>query len=152
MFREHPTITWHIIQGIIHGQKRHQLPTAREHLTSAVVNGKLYVIGGRSAGMAANVDANEVYDPVEDKWNVLESMPSKRGGLTSAAVNETIYVFGGEEPSSTFNNNEKYNPKTNTWTSNILMPTARHGLAAVAIDDKIYVIGGGPEPGDHKLT
>jgi N-acetylneuraminic acid mutarotase len=128
------------------------MPTAREHLTSAVVNGKLYVIGGRTAGMVANVDANEVYDPVVDKWNILESMPSKRGGLTSAAANETIYVFGGEEPSSTFNDNEKYNPKTNTWTSDTPMPTARHGLAAVAIDDKIYVIGGGPKPGGSQTS
>lgn len=102
--------------------------------------------------MGANVDANEVYDPITDKWNVLQSMPSKRGGLTSAAVNGTIYVFGGEEPGGTFNNNEKYNPKTNTWTSDTPMPTARHGLAAVAVDDKIYVIGGGPEPGGSQTN
>ena len=45
--------------------------TAREHLTSAVVDGKLYVIGGRSNGMSYNVDANEVYDPKTDKWTIL---------------------------------------------------------------------------------
>jgi N-acetylneuraminic acid mutarotase len=97
--------------------------------------------------MSTNVNANEVYDPITDKWTILESMPSKRGGLASAAVNETIYVFGGEEPTGTFNNNEKYDPATNKWTSDVTMPTARHGLVAVSIDDKIYVIGGGPEPG-----
>ena len=32
----------------------------KEHLTSAVVNGKLYAVGGRTAGMAANVNVNEV--------------------------------------------------------------------------------------------
>ena len=79
--------------------------------------------------MSANVDANEVYDPIRDAWTELLPMPSKRGGLASAAVNDTIYVFGGEEPSGTFNNNEKYNPKTNTWTSPQRMPTSRHGLA-----------------------
>jgi N-acetylneuraminic acid mutarotase len=97
--------------------------------------------------MSTNVNANEVYDPITDKWTILESMPSKRGGLASAAVNETIYVFGGEEPAGTFNNNEKYDPATNKWTSDVTMQTARHGLVAVSIDDKIYVIGGGPEPG-----
>ena len=102
--------------------------------------------------MVANVDANEVYDPIKDSWTDVTPMPSKRGGLTSAAVNETIYVFGGEEPSGTFNNNEKYDPKTNTWTSAPPMPTARHGLAAVSIDDKIYVIGGGPEPGGSQTN
>ena len=43
------------------------MPTAREHLTYAVVNGKLYVIGERSNGMSFNVDANEVYDPGTNK-------------------------------------------------------------------------------------
>jgi N-acetylneuraminic acid mutarotase len=36
------------------------MPTAREHLTSAVVDDKLYVIGGRTSGMATNVDSKHV--------------------------------------------------------------------------------------------
>jgi len=84
------------------------MPTAREHLTSAVVNGKLYVIGGRSNGMSFNVDANKVYDPTANKWAALEPMPSKKGGLASAVVNGSIYVFGGEQSDGTFNNIEKY--------------------------------------------
>jgi N-acetylneuraminic acid mutarotase len=125
------------------------MPTAREHLTSAVINDKLYVIGGRTNGIASNVDANEVYDPVTDRWTILEPMLSKRGGLSSAAaeVNESIYVFGGEQPTDTFNNNERFEAISNTWTSEKSMPTARHGLAAVAIDNKIYAMGGGPQPG-----
>jgi N-acetylneuraminic acid mutarotase len=111
----------------------------------------LYVVGGRTAAMAANVDANEVHDPIKDSWTKIPSMPSKRGGLTSAAINETIHVFGGEELRGNFNNNEKYDPKINTWTSAQPMPTARHGLAA-AVDDKIYVIGGGPEPGGSQTN
>ena len=68
--------------------------------------------------MASNVDANEVYDPVIDKWTILEHMPSKRGGLSSAtiAVNESIYVFG-EQPTGTFSNNEKFDVVSDTWTS-----------------------------------
>jgi N-acetylneuraminic acid mutarotase len=128
------------------------MPTAREHLTSAVVNDKLYVIGGRSAGMSANVNFNEAYDPKTDSWSSLEPMPSKRGGLASSAINETIYVFGGEEPSGTFDNNEIYDITTNKWDKGLAMPTARHGLVAVANDDKIYVIGGGPNPGGSRSS
>jgi N-acetylneuraminic acid mutarotase len=128
------------------------MQNAREHLTSAVVGGKLHVIGGRTAGMVANVDTNEVYDPIKDMWTELSPMPSKRGGLASAAINETIYVFGGEEPNGTFNNNEKYDPVTDTWISAQPMPTARHGLTAVSVDDKIYIIGGGPQPGGSQTN
>jgi N-acetylneuraminic acid mutarotase len=126
--------------------------TAREHLTSAVVNGKLYVIGGRTSGMSANVDTNEVYDPKTDKWTVLEPLPSKRGGLASAAVNGSIYVFGGEQPSGTFSNNEKYDTANNRWTVEASLPTARHGHAAASIGDRIFVIGGGPQPGGSAVS
>ncbi len=126
--------------------------TAREHLTSAVVNGKLYVMGGRTGGMSANVDTNEVYDPRTDKWTVLEPLLSKRGGLASAAVNGSIYVFGGEQPSGTFSNNEKYDMASNKWTVEAPMPTARHGLAAASIGNEIYVVGGGPQPGGSAVS
>ena len=124
------------------------MPTSRHHAASSVIDGKLYIIGGRVSGSLDNIDVNEMYDPIQDRWvSNLESMPSKRSGIAAASINSSIYVFGGEEPSKTFNNNEKYDVKSNKWTTELPMPTARHGLAAVSIGDKIYVIGGGPEPG-----
>ena len=124
------------------------MPTSRHHAASSVIDGELYVIGGRISGFLDNIDVNEMYDPIQDRWvSNLESMPSKRSGLAAASINSTIYIFGGEEPSKTFNNNEKYDVKSNKWTTELPMPTAHHGLAAIAIGDKIYVIGGGPEPG-----
>ena len=133
------------------------MPTARHHAGSAVVDGKLYVIGGRVAGISpiVNVNINEMYDPQQNTWISFEQMPSKRSGIAAAAVSSAngndIYVFGGEEPSQTLNNNEKYNIKSNKWSSEPPMPTTRHGLAAVSVvddeDNKIYVIGGGPQPG-----
>jgi N-acetylneuraminic acid mutarotase len=127
------------------------MPTARHHAGSAIVDGKIFVIGGRISGSLENIAVNEVYDPEQDKWITnLEPMPSKRSGIAAASpVNSSnIYVFGGEEPSKTFDNNERYDVKANKWTAEPPMPTARHGLGAVSIeDDRIYVIGGGPEPG-----
>jgi hypothetical protein len=35
----------------------------------------LYVVGGRTAGMAANVDANEVYDPIKDIFSLRIQIP-----------------------------------------------------------------------------
>ena len=69
--------------------------TAREHLASALLDGKLYVIGGKTAGIAANIEANEIYDPITDKWSILEPMPSKRGDWLSVLLNETIHLFDG---------------------------------------------------------
>jgi N-acetylneuraminic acid mutarotase len=128
------------------------MPTSRHHAGSAVVDGKIFVVGGRISDSLENISVNEAYDPVQDTWITdLEPMPSKRSGIAAASsslTNSSIYVFGGEEASKTFNNNEKYDPKINKWMSEPPMPTARHGLAAVfAIENNIFVIGGGPQPG-----
>jgi N-acetylneuraminic acid mutarotase len=57
------------------------MPTARHHAGSAVVDGKIFLIGGRISGSLENISVNEAYDPEQDKWITnLEAMPSKRSG------------------------------------------------------------------------
>lgn len=127
------------------------MPTARHHLTSSVVDGKLYVIGGRLLGDGiprpineglSNFNDNEMYDPVKDKWTILEQMPTKRSGLASASIGNYIYVFGGQKVNGTFENNEKFDTKKNTWTTEKSLPTPRLGLKAIDVGSNIYVIGG----------
>jgi N-acetylneuraminic acid mutarotase len=132
--------------------KKSPMPTARDHLSSAVVDGKIYAIGGRQPEeppLFRDLNVNEVYDPTYDSWLSLEPLPSHRSGLAADAVNGNIYIIGGESTERTFSHNEKYDPKTDSWAVQRPMPTARHGLAITAINDKVYAIGGGPEPGGH---
>lgn len=126
------------------------MPTSRDHLTSAVVGEKIFVLGGRQPDkgeLFKNVGTNELYNPANDQWISLEPLPTNRSGLAAASVNGSIYVFGGESNLKTFDNNEKYDPKSRSWTLEPSMLNPRHGLAAVGIDEKIYVIAGGPKPG-----
>ena len=132
-----------------------QIP--RDHLASAAIDGKIYVIAGREpigkSSFFRNLDVNEMYDPEADTWIFRHDLPSFRSGLAATLVDEKIYTFGGESTESTFNNNEQYNSKTDSWKSCPPMPTARHGLGSVPIDGKIYVIGGNLKPagsGDNK--
>ena len=129
------------------------MPTARHHHASAVVNGQLYIIGGRILGdgveskinvALTNLNDNEKFDPVSKTWSIQEQMPTKRSGIaaTDSPSNGNIYVFGGQSLTGTYNITEKYDTKTNKWSSEPDMPTPRLGLEAVAIDNKIYVFGG----------
>jgi N-acetylneuraminic acid mutarotase len=87
------------------------MPTARHHAASAVVDGKLYVVGRRIGEELNNVDLIEMYDPVTDTWTTeLEPMPSKRSGIGAVSANGFIYVLGGEQTQSIFDNNERYDP------------------------------------------
>lgn len=128
-------------------QRLGALTAPREHLTAQVVDGTIYVIGGR--WQFRNVDTVELYSTVEGSccWRTGTPMPTARGGLASAVLDGRVHVFGGEDviDRRTFAEHEVYDPATDRWTIAPPMPTARHGLAAQAVDGKIYVIGGGPQ-------
>src|ERR1019366_8719058 len=66
-------------------------------LTSAFVNGKIYVIGGFDTPFYEN--PLQVFDPVENTWStpVTTGTFTPRWDLTSAVVNGKIYVMGGAD-------------------------------------------------------
>lgn len=130
------------------------MPTARHHLQTAVVDGKLYALGGRILGdgipsedideARSNFNRNEMYDPKTDSWTVLQPMLTKRSGFTAtASADGKIYVFGGQGPNhEDLGTVEKYDPLTDKWTLDSPMPTPRFGLESVRFGDKIYILGG----------
>ena len=133
------------------------LPTARNSHAAAVIDGKMYVVGGRQFieqenGEYANINvANlEVYDPEAESWSTLAPLPQAAGGITAATVDGKLYVFGGEQwiPEKTVIAEAwVYDPALDQWTTVPDMPTPRHGIAAGAIDNQIYVFGGATETG-----
>ena len=125
------------------------LPTPREHLAAAVLDSKLYTIGGRTADKG-NLPVVEAYDPQSNSWERLSDMPTARGGITAGTLLGQIHVTGGEDlsgsPNCTFQQHEAFDPGDDSWTTLPLLPTPRHGLASVVVGDQWYVIGGAEKP------
>ena len=73
------------------------MPTAREWLSTSVVNGKIYAIGGceRNPARAWVISTVEEYDPATDTWKKKADMPTARGLLSTSVVNGKIYAIGG---------------------------------------------------------
>jgi N-acetylneuraminic acid mutarotase len=136
--------------------ERSPMPTARNHAFAGVVNGKIYVIGGRiGAGnipATTNVDIVEEYDPATNLWGpIKDRMPTPRSGGGAATYNGKIYVGGGElqnrQMSAAFRALEAYDPASNTWEILPSMPTAVHGNAMGFIGSKLHVVSGKMEGG-----
>ena len=127
------------------------LPTPRSAMFAGVVNGKVYLIGGRVGAAFATVgsatDIVEEYDPATDKWGFLKDrMPTPRDEGVAVVYNNRIYVAGGESINA-LNNSvsrafEVYDPASNSWQSLGNMPLARYGLAGGVIGNRIHVVGG----------
>ena len=127
------------------------LPTARNHMDAAAVDGKIYVIGGRvlssfSGGRSLNVFLNEAYDVATDTWQSKAPMPTPRSGTAKAVVNGRIHILGGEgwigDLGGVFRSHEVYDPRTNTWSPAPPMLTPRHGFAAAETNGRIYAVSG----------
>jgi hypothetical protein len=126
------------------------MKVARGALGVAVVNGKIYAIGGSSqdARLSATrefLNMNEEYDPETDTWTFKQAMPTPRAAFAVAVYQNKIYCIGGYIDSETVTGvNEVYDPATDTWETKTSMPTARGFLTANVVNDKIYLIGGSP--------
>ena len=113
--------------------KKADMPTARTYLRAAVVNGKIYALGGTIKNQP--VTSNEQYDPTTNTWVSKKPMPAPLSNFAIGAVQNKIYCISGVI-------NEVYNPSTNTWEIKTPMPTPRSKIQASIVDGKIYIIGG----------
>ena len=121
---------------------RADMPTSRGGGVSAVIDDKIYVVGGRPP----RGHDFAVYDPAEDTWTTLPDMPTDRNHLAAAAIDGKMYVVGGRFgagfSSRMTNALEVYDPETNEWSPAAPMPTIRGGLNAVAANGCLHVFGG----------
>jgi N-acetylneuraminic acid mutarotase len=88
------------------------MPTARTHFSTSVVNGKIFAMGGLATGNN-HLSAVEEYDPATDTWTPKAGMPIARSMLTASAVNGKIYAIGGSIGAGKDNNVatvEEYDP------------------------------------------
>ena len=132
-------------------ESRRAMSVARNHAYAAAVNGKIYVIGGRTGHAfilsATNTDVVEEYSPVSDMWSApKERMPTPRSGGAWGTDGRRIYVAGGEvttkELVGAFRAVEAYEPATNSWLSLPPMPMPRHGIAGAVIGNELHLVSG----------
>jgi len=132
-------------------RSRTPMPTPRNHAVAGVVNGKVYVIGGRVGaafiGVAADIDVVEEYDPATDRWGAIRArMPTPRSAMAGGVYGGKIYVEGGEGQTGvymmTFRSLEAYDPAANKWTVLPSMPVSRHGLAGAVVGNRLHMVSG----------
>ncbi len=107
----------------------------------AVVDSKMYVMGGFNPNTWSPNPSVEVYDFQTDTWSAGNSMPTGRSWSRAVVFNDKIYVLGGVG-NRYYDICEVYDPSTDSWDTCASFQNGRYLHATVATDDAIYVIGG----------
>jgi CSLREA domain-containing protein len=115
---------------------------------SAVINGKLYVIGGNN-NTSPYVATLQVYDPSSGTWSVKSPMPTARNEGVAGLINGIVYVAGGQNSSGVLAVNEAYDPTTDTWTAQAPLPIPRAYAVGGVMDGVLYVASGTDQVGNH---
>jgi len=132
-------------------ESRNPMSVPRNHAFGGVVNGRIYVIGGRTGQAfilsATNTDVVEEYNPAANTWSIpMERMPTARSGGASGTDGRRIYVAGGEvtttELVGAYRAVEAFDPATNSWMTLPSMPMPRHGVAGGVIGSRFHLVSG----------
>ncbi|KAL4949358.1 galactose oxidase [Aspergillus filifer] len=130
------------------------MPAALNHANVAVVNNKIYCLGGLEATDETYWNAtgkSAVYDPAVDEWTVLPSMPEGReiGSAATLVLGDTIYLPGGLaytnitfDQEGTVSRFTSYNVKTQEWTNLPDLPAPRDHAGKGIYQDMLYILGG----------
>ncbi len=131
------------------------LPEPRNHLSAALVNGKIYAIGGQKLhDRASRHDVSFVheYNPVTDTWRRLADMPIPRSHFEpgTTVYNNKIIIVGGRINNDPYTDAvTQYDPATDTWQDMEPIPVAMLAPVGKVINNNLYVSHGrssrGPE-------
>ncbi|KAG9347174.1 hypothetical protein JZ751_006101 [Albula glossodonta] len=122
------------------------MATPRSTVGVAVLNNKLYAVGGRDGSSC--LKSVECFDPHTNKWSTCGQMANRRGGVGVATWNGFLYAIGGHDaPASSLASRlsdcvERYDPKTDTWTAVAPMSISRDAVGVCLLGDRLYAVGG----------
>jgi N-acetylneuraminic acid mutarotase len=120
------------------------MPEDRAAGGAAIVNGKLYIVGGTTSSPAGRLARRMlVYDIAANRWTTRRG-PTPREHLGVTALGGKIYVIGGR--TFGFDTNmalvEVFNPRTGKWKRLRRVPGRRGGTGAAATGRSIVSVGG----------
>lgn len=120
---------------------RQAMPNKSVGLTSANIDGKIYLFGGSDYSQSSG-SVNE-YDPETDTWQFKLSMQGINS-MGTTVVNGKVYILGGAyNVSSSFTNEVKvYDPISNTLSPFKNSTFSRNQTVSASIGNNIYIIGG----------
>ncbi len=115
---------------------------------AAIVDGRLFVVGGFLTVTNLPSDAVHVLDLATFRWSRAAPLPHPRGGHAAVVLAGRIHVLGGGNSRTTLADHSVYDPRTDAWRELAPVPRSLGSPAAVVVDGRLHLIGGRSGPSD----
>lgn len=133
-------------------EKEAEMPDPRGHVSAAVLDGKLYALGGDHGHDKTQIDVASChrYDPVTKKWSEIAALPDGRSHFESSTIvhNGRILIVGGrcnsgKPPRNVVGDILEYDPKADSWRIVGELPEKVLAPSAALVGGRLVVTGGG---------
>lgn len=123
------------------------LPRGANHVGVAVLDGKLYAIGGHVEQNRKPHDECYVFEAASSRWTKIASLPKACGAIGCVGFNGKLHAIGGAtgDTSPTKKSVDwhlAYDPKSDRWDTRAPMPTGRDHTGTLVVGQHIHVVGG----------
>lgn len=123
------------------------LPRGANHVGVALVEGRLYAIGGFVEQNRRPHGECFAYDAAADRWERIAPLPAPCGSVACVGAGKLLHGLGGAV-GDTFPTKRSvdwhlaYDPALDRWDRRAPMPTARDHTGALLVATLIHVVGG----------
>jgi N-acetylneuraminic acid mutarotase len=127
------------------------LPITINHANAAVVDGKMYILGGMTGAQWNGTPRSWVYDATTDKWTSIASMPASeaRGSAVMGVYGKVVWLASGKTKSGgeSVTTVSAFDTASGKWLADIPakaknIPEGRdHGGGGI-VGSKLYQLGG----------
>ncbi|KAI8507228.1 Kelch-like protein 24 [Branchiostoma belcheri] len=129
--------TWRKLSSLAQRRSRHKM---------AVLNGKVYAVGGYDSSKddgCKYLDSVEVYDPNRNEWMEGKQLLNPVSSFAIASCDGKLYVIGGKGQTGVCSPQVQcYVSDKNCWETRAPMPRKGECINAALLNSLIYVVGG----------
>ncbi|MGE2816705.1 Kelch repeat-containing protein [Mycobacterium heidelbergense] len=115
-------------------------PTARLMMAWAVLNNKIWILGGLQNGVA--LQTVESYDPRSGAWETGPPLPIPLHHAAAATYRGEVVVLGGASDNLANASNKVFALRGGNWVELPSLTHARAAPAAAVVGDKLVAVGG----------
>jgi len=119
------------------------LPFGRAEVGVALVNGRLYVVGGYANGRV-DQPFNQEYDPISNTWRDRAPLPRGLNHVAVAGLGGKVFAFDGfiQQNRGAAPDVSEYDVAADRWRALAPLPAKLGAAGVVALAGKLHVIGG----------